>query len=427
MSSGKVTARRAGFRWTIVALVFAATTINYLDRQVLGILAPTLQREFGWSDADYGAIVSWFSFAYAFGLLLMGRVLDYVGVRAGMAASIVLWSVAAIGHAFAGTVGGFSFARGALGLGEAGNFPGAVKAVAEWFPKRERALAIGIFNAGTNVGAFAAPLLVPWIAVTWGWREAFVITGLLGFVWLVAWMLVYRDAGVHPRVTPEELAYIRSDGAESTARTPWARLLGDRQAWAFVVGKALTDPVWFFYLFWLPKFLDANYGVKLTGLALPLIAIYFLADVGSVAGGWCSSAFLARGWSVNRARKTAMLIAALLIVPTALAPKAGGLWGAVALVTLAAAAHQWWSANLFCTVSDMYPRRAVASVVGIGGFTGSMSSTAVQRLIGRLLDGNDHDYTIVFAFCGFAYLLALGLFHLLAPRMQPVARLAEDG
>jgi ACS family hexuronate transporter-like MFS transporter len=425
-SSADARQRGLGFRWTIVALLFAATTINYLDRQVLGILAPTLQRELHWSDADYGAIVSWFSFAYAFGLLLMGRALDRVGVRRGMAASIVLWSFAAMGHAFAATVGGFSFARGALGLGEAGNFPGAVKAVAEWFPKRERALAIGIFNSGTNVGAFAAPILVPWIAVTWGWREAFVITGLLGFVWLAAWLYVYREAGVHPRVSASELAYIRSDGAESTAPVPWGRLLGDRQAWSFIVGKALTDPVWFFYLFWLPKFLDANWGVKLTGLAAPLIAIYVVADLGSIAGGWCSSAFIARGWSVNRARKTALLIAALLIVPTALAPAAGSLWGAVALVTVAAAAHQWWSANLFCSVSDMYPRRAVASVVGIGGFVGSMSSTAVQRFIGRLLDGNDHDYTIVFAFCGVAYLLALGIMHLLVPRMQPVQRLAED-
>lgn len=408
-----------GYRWTIVALLFAATTINYLDRQVLGILAPTLQRELHWSETDYGTIVSWFSFAYAFGLLLVGRGMDRVGVRLGMAWAVVVWSLAAMGHAFARGVAGFSFARAALGLGESGNFPGAVKTVAEWFPRRERALAIGLFNAGTNVGAFVAPLIVPWIALTWGWREAFIATGSIGFLWVVAWMLIYREPESHPRLSAAELAYIRKDGEEPRGRVSWSRLMGDRQAWAFIVGKACTDPVWYFYLFWLPKFLDANWGVKLTGLAAPLIVIYVLADVGSIAGGWFSGALIARGWSVNRARKTAMLAAALLIVPTALAPSAGSMWVAVGLVSVAAAAHQWWSANLFCSVSDMYPRRAVASVVGIGGFAGSMAATGAQRMTGRLLDATHGDYTLIFAACGGAYLVALGIIHLLVPRMTP--------
>ncbi len=424
-SSAEAPPRGFGFRWTVVALLFAATTINYLDRQVLGILAPTLQRELGWSETDYGAIVSWFSLSYAVGLLLMGRIMDRIGVRLGMAWAITVWSAAAMAHALARGVAGFSLARAALGLGEAGNFPGAVKTVAEWFPKRERALAIGIFNAGTNVGALIAPIVVPWIAITWGWREAFLATGAIGFVWLVIWLLVYRAPEVHPRVSTVELAYIRSDGAEPTGRVVWARLLRDRQAWAFIVGKAFTDPVWFFYLFWLPKFLDTNWGVQLTGLAAPLIAIYVLADVGSVAGGWSSGALIKRGWSVNRSRKTAMLIAALLIVPTAFAPSAGSMWMAVALVSVAAAAHQWWSANLFCTVSDMYPRRAVASVVGLGGFAGSMAATGVQRLTGRLLDATGGDYTLIFAVCGTAYLVALGVIHLLVPRMTPVADLGS--
>lgn len=413
---------RLGYRWTIVGLLFAATAINYLDRQVLGILAPTLQRELAWSETDYGRIVSWFSFSYAFGLLLVGRVIDRVGVRAGFAGAIIVWSLAAMGHALARTAGGFSLARAALGLGESGNFPAAVKAVAEWFPKSERALAVGIFNAGSNVGALVAPIVVPWIAVTWGWREAFFWTGVIGFAWLVAWLVLYRAPDRHPRVSSAELAYIRKDSEETGgASIPWARLLHDRQAWAFIVGKALTDPVWFFYLFWLPKFLDTNWGVKLTGLAAPLIVIYVLADVGSVAGGWLSSTLIKRGWSVNRARKTALLVAALMIVPTGLAPSAGSLWVAVTLVSVAAAAHQWWSCNLFTSVSDMYPRKAVATVIGLGGFAGAISSTMVQRATGRLLDATGGDYTLIFAMCGITYLVALGVIHLLVPRMQPAA------
>jgi MFS transporter, ACS family, hexuronate transporter len=410
---------KSSVRWTIVALLFFATTINYIDRQVLGILAPTLQRELQWSEADYGAIVSWFSFAYGAGLLLVGRVLDRIGVRTGFSFAIVVWSLAAMGHALARTVGGFSFARAALGIGEAGNFPGAVKAVAEWFPKKERALATGIFNAGSNVGAIVAPIVVPWIALTWGWRWAFIATGAIGFLWLLFWLPTYRDPVNHPGVSPAELAHIRSDPTESTAPIPWASLLRHRQTWAFIVGKSMTDPVWLFYLFWLPKFLDTNWGVRLSGLAAPLVAIYVLADVGSVGGGWFSSRLISGGWSVNRSRKTAMAVAAVLILPTLFAPFARNLWVAVAIVSVAAAAHQWWSCNLFTSVSDMFPRRAVASVVGIGGFVGAMSAMGFQRLTGYILEATGSNYRIIFVICAIVYVGALALFHLLVPRMAP--------
>ncbi len=416
---------KTGYRWTICALLFAATTINYIDRQVLGILAPTLQGEIGWSETDYGDIVSWFSFAYALGFLGMGRLMDRIGVRKGFSFAIVAWSLAAMGHALARTVGGFSIARGALGLGESGNFPGAIKATAEWFPKKERAFATGIFNAGSNVGAIVGPLSVPFIAAAWGWRWAFIVTGALGFVWLVFWLAMYRSPEQHPRVSAQELAYIRSDPVEPTTSVPWLTLLRHRQTWAFFIGKFLTDPIWWFYLYWLPKFLDAQYGVKLIGLAAPLIAIYLVADVGSVGGGWVSSALIKRGWSVNRGRKTAMLIAALLIVPTMFAPHARTLWVAVAIVSLAAAAHQWWSANLFTTASDMFPRRAVASVVGIGGFAGAMGGVLFQRATGRILEATNNNYSVIFMVCGLAYVTALLIMHLMVPRLEP-ARLDGD-
>ncbi|HXQ77926.1 MAG TPA: MFS transporter, partial [Gemmatimonadaceae bacterium] len=290
----------SSYRWTICALLFAATTINYIDRQVLGILAPTLQRALDWNEADYGNIVSWFSFAYAFGFLVAGRVIDWIGVRRGLAGAVVAWSAAAIGHAFAKTVAGFSFARALLGVSESAIFPGSIKTVAEWFPQRERALATGIFNAGTNTGAILTPLLVPWIALKWGWQWAFVGTGVLGLLWLAFWIPLYRDA--HAR-TP------RSDTA---APLRWTHLFAHRQTWAFVVGKLMADPVWWFYLYWLPKFLDTRYGVKLGQLAAPIIVVYLIADVGSVGGGWMSSALIKRGWTVNRARKTTMLAMALL-------------------------------------------------------------------------------------------------------------------
>jgi len=409
-----------------VALLFAATTVNYLDRQVLGILAPTLTRELGWRETDYAAIVSWFSVAYGVGLLGVGRFLDRIGVRRGLACSVGVWSLAAMGHALVRTVTGFSVARALLGIGESGNFPAGVKAVAEWFPKRERALATGIFNAGSNVGVVLAALLVPWIALALGWRWAFVATGALDLAWLAVWLTIYRQPSEHPRLSDAELAWIRSDPVEPAGHVPWRSLLARRQTWAFIVGKAMTDPVWLFYLFWLPKFLDSTFGVRLAGLAAPLVVIYVAADIGSVTGGWVSGALMKRGWSLNRSRKTALLIAALCIVPTTLAPSARSLWVAVGVVAVAAGAHQWWSANLFTTVSDMFPRHAVASVVGLGGFAGMASAFAFQRFTGALLEATGGSYSAVFAVLGLAYVGALALLHLLAPRLEPIAVRAEE-
>jgi ACS family hexuronate transporter-like MFS transporter len=417
-------------RWVICALLFTATTINYIDRQVLGILAPTLQRDVGWTEADYGNIVSWFTLAYGAGFLFAGRTIDALGTRLGLALALVAWSLAAMAHALANTVAGFSAARFALGLGESANFPASIKTVAEWFPARERALATGIFNAGTNVGAIVTPLLVPWIALTWGWRAAFVVTGALGFLWLGAWLAYYRRPEEHPRVTAAELAYVRGDapggvpndvsgGAPAAEpRVRWLELLRHRQTWAVAAAKGLTDGVWWFYLFWLPKFLDARFGVKLAGLAAPLVAIYLVADVGSVGGGWLSSALLGRGWTANRARKTAMLAMALLIVPTMLAPRAGGLWAAVALVSVAAAAHQGWSANAYTLASDMVPRHAVASVIGVAGAAGALGGFLAQRATGRVLQSTG-DYGPIFVVCGLAYVCAWVVVHLLAPRLTP--------
>ncbi len=407
------------YRWTICALLFLATTINYIDRQVLGILAPTLQTEIGWNEAEYGAIVSWFTFAYALGFLTIGRLMDRIGTRKGFSVAIVIWSAAAMAHALARTATGFSLARFALGLGESGNFPGAIKTVAEWFPKKERAFATGIFNAGSNVGAIITPLIVPWIALTWGWRWAFIVTGAFGFVWLALWLAIYRKPEEHPKLSAGELAYIRSDAVEPTTPIPWSTLLGYKQTWAFALGKLLTDPVWWFYLFWLPKFLDAQFGIKLAGLAAPLIAIYLFADVGSVAGGWVSGAFLKRGWSANRARKTTMGIAAAAIVPTMLAPRVDSMWLAVAIVSVAAAAHQWWSANLFTLTTDLFPRRAVASIVGIGGCAGALGGFAFQRATGAYLQTHAGDYGPVFVVCGLAYVVGLFVIHVIVPRLEP--------
>jgi ACS family hexuronate transporter-like MFS transporter len=406
------------YRWVICALLFFATTINYIDRQVLGILAPTLQKDIGWNEAQYGAIVSWFTFAYALGYLGAGRMMDKLGTRLGFSLSVIVWSLSAMAHSLARSVTGFSAARFALGIGESGNFPASIKTVAEWFPARERALATGIFNAGSNIGAIVTPIVVPVIALKFGWRAAFIATGLLGFLWLAFWIPIYRRPAEHPKCSADELAYIQSDGMDEPAKVKWTTLLRRRETWAFAIGKFMTDPIWWFYLYWLPKFLDARYGIKLAQIAAPLIVIYLLADVGSVGGGWLSGAFLKRGWSVNRARKTTMLIAALLIVPTAFAPTMSGLWASVLIVGLAAAAHQWWSANIFTLSSDMFPRQAVGTVVGIGGFAGAMGGVLFQRVTGLVLQSNGNNYVPIFVVCGSAYVTALLVIHLLVPRVH---------
>jgi len=397
------------YRWRICALLFFATTINYIDRQVLGVLAPYLQPIIGWDEIQYGYIVAAFQAAYALGLLAVGGVIDRLGTRIGYALAISIWSLAAMSHAMVHSVLGFATARFILGFGEAGNFPSAIKTVAEWFPRRERALATGIFNSGSNIGAIVAPLAVPWITLRLGWQWAFVFTGFFSAAWLIAWLTIYRPA-----------LRTESDIEESSVKIPWASLLIHRQTWAFAAGKFITDPVWWFMIFWLPKFLNTEHGLTLTELGPPLVAIYVMADVGSIAGGWIASAFLKRGWSANRARKTAMLVCACCVIPIMFAAKARSLWTAVALIGLAAAAHQGWSANLFTLVSDMFPPRAVASVVGIGGFGGAVSGMLIATFTGFLLQYTG-SYVPVFVMAGSAYLLALLVIQLLIPKLEPAS------
>lgn len=416
-----IVGRIGRYRWVICALLFFATTINYVDRQVLGILATdeSFKNTIGWNEAEYGYVNTAFQAAYAIGLLVVGSLMDRFGTRKGFSFAITFWSVAAMGHALARSAFGFGIARFSLGLGEAGNFPASIKTVAEWFPKKERALATGIFNSGSNVGAIVAPLAVPFIAVNYGWQWAFIITGSLGFIWLGIWLKTYRRPEEHPKLSGAELAHIRSDPPEPTTKIPWARLFPHRQTWAFAIGKFMTDPIWWVYLFWLPKFLNSNYGLNITQIGLPLVVIYVAADFGSIGGGWLSGALIKRGWTVNKARKTAMLICAVAVMPIMLAANASNLWAAVAFVSLAAAAHQGWSANIFTMVSDMFPRRAVGSVVGIGGMAGSIGGMLIATTVGLILQYM-HTYLPIFIIAGTTYLVALLVIHLLVPRLDPV-------
>jgi MFS transporter, ACS family, hexuronate transporter len=411
------------YRWVVCALIFLATTVNYIDRQVLGILAPVLQREIGWNEIEYGYIVTSFSAAYAIGLLISGRLLDRVGTRLGYAAALVFWSLAAMAHAFVRTPLGFGMARFALGIGEAANFPAAIKSIAEWFPKRERAFATGLFNSGTNVGAIVAPLVVPPLAAAYGWPAAFLFTGAVGFLWLALWLPFYGPPESHPRVSAAELAIIRSDPPEPTVVVPWLSLFPYRQTWAFAIGKFLTDPIWWFYLYWIPKFLNERHGITLTQMGAPLVAIYLIADVGSIGGGWLSSRLIKSGWSVNAARKTTMLICALLVTPIVFATQVKDVWSAVALVGLAAAAHQGFSANIFTLVSDMFPKQAVGSVVGIGGMGGAVGGMFVASAVGYILQWTG-SYVVPFAMAAGAYLVALAVIHTLAPRLESPAGLS---
>ncbi len=413
-----VTTRVGNFRWTICAMLFFAATINYLDRQVIATLKDTLQQAHVWDENGYAWVVFFFQTAYAIGLLITGRVMDWLGTRKGFSLSVLLWSLAAMGHALVTTVVGFSVARFALGLGEAGNFPACIKTVAEWFPKKERALATGIFNAGTNVGVLVAAVTVPWLTLNYGWRWTFVVTGLTGFAWLGLWLLLYRRPEEHPRLSRAELDYIRSDPADTPAKVPWKRLLPYRQTWAFAIGKFMTDPIWWIYLFWLPDFLKKSYGIDLKSIGLPLIIVYLIADAGSVAGGWLSSSMIKRGVSVNRARKTAMLVCAIAVVPVAFAAKASNVWIAVLLVGLAAGAHQGWSANIFTTTSDMFPRKAIGSVVGIGGMAGAIGGMLISKIVGWILQSTG-SYVPIFIIAASAYLIALAIFQLLAPKLEP--------
>jgi ACS family hexuronate transporter-like MFS transporter len=413
------------YRWVVCALLFFATTINYIDRQILSLLKPILDEQMGWTNEQFGLINSAFQGAYGFGLLVFGWFIDRYGTKIGYAVSIAAWSVAALGHALVGSVGGFMGARIALGLGEGGNFPSAIKAVALWFPKRERALATSIFNSGTNVGAIIAPAIVPWIAFTWGWQAAFIAAGIAGFLWLFFWIPFYDLPEKIARVSAGERALIKSDSdeVETHEKVRWLQLLRYRQTWSFIVAKFLTDPVWWFFLIWLPDYFKVTRGLDIKQSWIHLVTIYVIVTVLSIIGGWVTGHLAKTGWTVTRARKTGMFIFALLVVPIYLATAVGD-WTAVMLIGLAGAAHQAWSANLFTTVSDMFPKRAVASVIGIGGMAGALGGMLFPFLTGRLLDAFKASgditggYAILFAICAFMYLVTFAVHHLLAPRFE---------
>jgi len=430
-------------RWSICGLLFFATTLNYIDRQVIGILKPDLAKQLGWNEIDYSNIVFAFQIAYAIGYAGAGRLIDRLGVRLGYALAVLFWSLAAMAHALSRfippeaklggwipwapnwllvvpmTVLGFSAARFALGLAEGGNFPAAVKTVSMWFPKKERALATGIFNAGSNVGALVAPLLVPWLTKAYGWPMAFLATGALGFAWLAFWWPFYQDPEKHSRISPAELAYIRSDPPDPVVKIPWLSLLRYRQTWAFVVGMALSGWVWWFYLFWVPGFLNEQYELNLLKMGPPLVTIYLMADVGSIGGGWLSSWLLKRGWSVNAARKTAMLVCAVCVVPVFAASSVSNLWVATVLIGLAASAHQGFSANLYTLVSDTAPRKVVSSIVGIGGMAAAITGMFSAKFIGYILEWTG-EYRVLFLMAAFAYLVNLLIIHVLNPRLKPM-------
>jgi MFS transporter, ACS family, hexuronate transporter len=406
-------------RWWICFLLFLGTTINYMDRQLLGVLKPNLKTELGWTDVDYGHIVMWFQAAYAAGYLLAGRLMDRIGVRLGYALAAVLWSLAAMGHSAARTILEFKIARGALGLAEGGNFPAAIRTVSDWFPKKERALATGLFNGGSNIGPIITPVIVPWIMLYWGWRGSFVIIGAFGFVWVALWLATYRAPEKTRRLSPAELAFIRSDGPDPTSKVSWISLLTYRPTWAYTVAMILTSPIWWFYLFWVPDFLDRRFNLGLSQRAGPLAVVYLMAFVGSITGGWLSSTLIHVGWTINTARKTALLICALCVVPVFLAPIATNAWFAVLLIGLAAAAHQGWSANLYTIVPDTMPRATVSSVVGIGGMGGAIVAMFFANLIGHVLQATHGNYLIPFIIASAAYPIALLVIQILLPRLEP--------
>lgn len=414
------TRKHAGrLRWTVCAMLFFATSINYMDRQVLGILASTLQRSIGWTEQEYGYIISAFQIAYAIGLVTAGRLIDRIGTRIGYTVVMALWSIASMAHAFATTAFGFGLARFFLGLGEAGNFPAAIKATAEWFPRDERSLATGIFNSGANLGAVLAPALIPIITLRYGWQAAFLLTGFFGALWIVWWLVSYRAPADHKRITRSEYEYIHEDGPSELAAIPYRALLSYRQTWAFAIAKFLTDPIWWFYLYWLPKFFDSHFHLGLSQLGLPLIVVYNVSAVGSIGGGWIPAFLHRRGFSMVQARYTAMFIAACLVLPIFFAARFTHEWLAVAVLSLAAAAHQGWSANLYTIASDMFPREAIGAVVGIGGMAGSIGGVLFSLGVGYLLQVT-HSYTVLFAISSSAYLVAFLWLRLTVPSLPKI-------
>jgi len=420
------------YRWTVCALIFFATTINYLDRQVIGILKPLLESDLSIGEAEYGYIVTCFQLAYAFGMVIAGRLIDKFGTKIGYGISVILWSIAAMGHALAKGGLGFGFWRALLGVSESGNFPAAIKTVAEWFPKRERALATGIFNSGTNVGAIIAPLAVPFLAAKWGWQSAFIITGVIGFIWVIFWFIFYEVPEKQRKLSTGELNFIHSDTDENNEKQeaiPWLKLLKFRQTWIFFLGKLLTDPIWWFYLFWIPGWLAEvrGTGLNLKSFGLPMVVIYSATTVGSIFGGWLSSFMIKKGMTSYNSRKYTMLIFAVLVTPIFFAQSAGiSTWSAVGLISLAAASHQAWSANIFTTVSDVFPKRAVSSVIGIGGMAGALGGTVIAIFAGNILEfykkaGHvESGYSILFGIAGSAYLIAWTIMNIFAPKNKKV-------
>jgi ACS family hexuronate transporter-like MFS transporter len=417
--------RTTHVRWWILGLVFLGITVNYLDRMVMGILAPGFQTEFLISDVHYGYIQSAFALSYAIGQVFSGRLLDRIGTRLGYALSLSAWSLAAAGHALAKGAWSFGLMRVLLGIAESPAFPGAAKIVAEWFPRRERAFAFGFVNAGTNMGVICASALVPWLGATYGWRLAFIGTGAIGVGVLLAWIPLYRIPAQHPSVSAGELAWINSDPPEPSSKPNWIALAGTRQAWAFAIGKFLTDSMWWFYMSWFPKYLNKAYNLNLLQIGLPLVVIYVICDVGSIGGGWLSSALIKRGATVNSARKTALLICAIGVLPIFFAQQISGVWAAVLLLGLVTAAHQGFSSNLYTLVSDMFPRHAVASVAGLGGMCGYGGASLFQIVVGYSVE-KQQNYTVPFVCAGSAYLIALAAIHLLAPRLDQARVLPPD-
>jgi MFS transporter, ACS family, hexuronate transporter len=444
------------YRWTICGLLFFATTINYLDRQVLSLLAPDLSKEFGWTNTDYANITSVFQFAYAISMLFAGRFIDKLGTKKGFTWAIIIWSLAAIMHAYAIEIGGmftgifasiglvipisilgFMISRAVLAFGEAGNFPAAIKATAEYFPKKERSFATGIFNSGSNVGAILAPLTVPWIALHWGWQKAFVLVGAIGFIWMIFWWIFYDKPEKQKRLSKAELDYINSDTeaevlvTEQKEKVSWFKLLSYKQTWAFVFGKFMTDGVWWFFLFWLPKYLEAQYGMVKTEIMLPLAILYSMTMFGSIGGGWFPTYFIKKGYNAYDGRMKAMLLIAVFPLVVLLAQPLGyiSFWIPVILIGIGASAHQAWSANIFTTVSDMFPKKAVGSVVGIGGMAGGIGGVIISKSGGALFDhykalGHiQTGYTIMFAICAVAYLIAWVVMKSLVPKYKPITDL----
>ncbi len=407
------------YRWMIVFLLFMATVINYVDRQMIGVLKPTLMADLGWSEKDFASVIIWFQIAYAIGYIAFGRAVDKVGARVGYTVAFVIWQIAHIAHGAAHSMTQFAMARFALGIGESGNFPAGIKAVADWFPAKERAFAIGVFNAGANIGAIVTPLVVPLLVIAYGWRMAFVITGVVSFVWLIAWWVMYRNPREHKKVSAGELAWIEQDPADPVEPLGYGAVLKRKETWAYALGKFFIDPIWWFFLFWLPGYLFERYDLNLLTFGIPLAAIYLISDFGSVAGGWMSSRLMNAGKSANYARKLTMFICACCVLPVLFAESITSVWGAVIVIGIATAAHQAFSANLYALPSDLFPRAAVGSVVGIGGTVGAVGGILMSFYAGEVLDKLGV-YWPLFAVAGSAYFVALLAVHLLSPRLERV-------